>query len=96
MSVMLSKLGEVKSGLRDDVRAIRGLKGLIDPLPQVSMDKEVQAQQGDEVREAPRDAAAHLQISKRLAAISSPEFTERLPKGAPYHTASQKLRIGRE
>ncbi len=77
MSVMLSKLGEVKSGLREDVRAIRGrLEGLIDPLPQVPMDKEVQAQQGDEVREAPRDAAAHLQILVSADGQSVPRRVE--------------------
>ena len=44
MSVMLSKLGEVKGGLRGNVWDVRGLEGFIDPPPQVPMDKEIQAQ----------------------------------------------------
>ena len=59
---MLSKLSKVEDRLDGNSWVARRFVRFIDPLPQIPMDKEIQAQQRNEVREAPLDAAAHLQI----------------------------------
>ena len=58
---MLSKSGEAKCGLDERGRIGRTIVGSVEPCPQIPMHKEVEAQQCDEVRETPADAAAQLQ-----------------------------------
>ena len=62
-SCMLSKLCEGQFGLISHIQSVRRRgEGFMDPSPEVSVDKEVQAQERHQIREAPSQTAAHLEI----------------------------------
>jgi hypothetical protein len=60
--VLLSRLAKVQHRLRGHQHGRRAGKRLIEPRPQLAMRKEVHPQQGDQVRQRPREAGPQLEV----------------------------------
>jgi hypothetical protein len=58
---MLSKLSKTEFKLFRLIRHGRYLKGLVDPVPKISMRKQVHSQQGDQIRKGPAEFGSKLE-----------------------------------
>src|ERR1700733_1171674 len=60
---VLSNLREGQVSLEGAVRGVWwGSKGFVQPSPEIPVDEEIEAQEGDQVRQTPGQGAAHLQV----------------------------------
>lgn len=76
----------------------RGLKGRIDPGPQLAIDEQLLPQQGDQIGQAPAEAGAELEISEQKQRNErDPDLNlERVGAGADKGLDAQVLLEGLE